>query len=89
MASTDIDENDYNYYPVKDSGTSLLEVWKKSQQHLNSFWDIWRNKYLLSLREKSPLYHRNQKNQIANTPQVGQVVIIKDEKYLGVCGSWA
>ena len=48
MASRDMDENDFNYYPVKDSATSLLEVWK---QQLNSFGDIWRNAYLLSLRE--------------------------------------
>ena len=80
MASTDMDENDYNYYPVKDSATSLLEVWKKGQQQLNSFWDNWRNEYLLSLTKKSPMYHWNQKNQIANTHQVGQAVIIKDEK---------
>ena len=26
------------------------------------------------------MYHQNQKNQIDNTPQVGQVVIIKNEK---------
>ena len=37
MASTDMDKNDYNYYPVKDSATSLLEVWMKGQQQLNSF----------------------------------------------------
>ena len=89
MASTDMDEIDYNFYPVKDSATSLLEVWKKGQHQLNSFWNIWRNEYLLSLRGKSPMYHHNQKNQIDNTPEVGQVVIIKDEKHLGVCGSWA
>ena len=35
------------------------------------------------------MYHWNQKNQTANTPQVGQVVIIKDKIYLGACGSWA
>ena len=80
MTSTDMDEADYNYYPVKDSTTSLLEIWKKGQERLDSFWDIWRNEYLLSLREKSSLYHRSEKNQIASVPQVGQVVIIKDEK---------
>ena len=32
MINTDMDEADYNYYPVKDSATSLLEVWKKGQQ---------------------------------------------------------
>ena len=42
IASTDMDENDYNYYRVKDSATSLPEVWKKGQQQLNSFWDILR-----------------------------------------------
>ena len=80
MTSTDMDEADYNYYPVKDSATSLLEVWKKGQQQLNSFWDTWRNEYFLSLRKKSSLYRRSEKNQFASTPQVGKVVIIKDEK---------
>ena len=80
MTSTDMDEADYNYYTIKDSATSLLEVWKKGQQRLNSFWDTWRNEYLLSLREKSSLHHRSEKNQIASVPQVGQVVIIKAEK---------
>ena len=36
IASADVDESDYNYYPM-DSATSLLEVWKKDQQQLNSF----------------------------------------------------
>ena len=31
MTSTDVDEADYNYYPIKDSATSLLEIWKKGQ----------------------------------------------------------
>ena len=66
MASTDMDENDCNYYLAKDSATSLLEVWKKGQQQLNSLWDIWRNKYLLRLRVKSPMYHRSQKNHTSS-----------------------
>ena len=48
MISTDMDEADYNYYPVKNSATSLFEVLKKGQQQLNSFWDTWRNEYLFS-----------------------------------------
>ena len=81
MTSTDENEADYeDYYPVKDSATSLLEMWKSGQRQLNSFWDIWRNKYLLSLRERSSLYHRNEKNQISCIPKISQVVIIKDEK---------
>ena len=80
MTSIDVNEADYDdYYPVKDSATSLLEMWRKGQRQLNSFWDIWRNEYLLSLREKTS-YHHKERNQIASIPQVGQVVIIKDEK---------
>ena len=41
---------------------------------------MWRGEYLLSLREKSSLYHRKEKNQTSSIPQVGQVVIIKDER---------
>jgi len=40
---------------------------------------MWKNEYLLSLRERSSLHHQTVKNQTSSLPQVGQVVIIKDE----------
>ena len=80
MTNRDANEDDSDYYPIMDSATSLLETWKKGQRQLNCFWDIWTNEYLLSLREHSSLYHRSVKNQTSSLPQVGQVVIIKDDK---------
>ena len=58
----------------------LLLLYLRCGRKACNNWNIWRNEYLLSLREKSPTYHHNQKNQIENTPQVDQVVIIKYEK---------
>ena len=56
----------------------LLQIWKKGQVHLNNLWKIWRDEYLLSLRERF-------KNQIKTTntlsklyPKIGQIVHIKE-----------
>ena len=56
----------------------LLQIWKKRQVHLNNLWKIWRDEYLLSLRERF-------KNQIKTTntlsklyPKIGQIVHIKE-----------
>ena len=77
LSTADSDDEEDEYCNVKDSATSLLDTWRKGQQQLNS---IWRNEYLLSLREKSSMYHRKEKNQINAAPHIGQVVIIKDKK---------
>ncbi|XP_052785982.1 uncharacterized protein LOC128221411 [Mya arenaria] len=45
------DDPDYKvHYTNKDK---LLELWKKGEKLLNAFWNIWRNEYLLSLRERT------------------------------------
>ena len=72
-------DDDIGYCPSEDSMTVLLNVWKKGQRQLNSFWDMWRNEYLASLREASP-FHKAVKNQIQVEPRVGEVVLIKEDK---------
>ena len=37
------------------SKESLLNTWKKGQNLLEAFWKVWRNDYLLSLRERSQI----------------------------------
>ena len=49
---------DTDYYPNRDSITQLLESWKKSQKNLDVFWKVWREEYLLSLREKLSIAHK-------------------------------
>ena len=44
------DENDPDFEPNQPPSSSiLLNVWKKGQRLLGSFWKIWQGNYLLSL----------------------------------------
>ena len=72
-------ETEIEFCPSRDSVTTLLNHWKKGQKQLNTFWEIWKNEYLTSLHEKSPLYHKVVKGQTSCIPKPGQIVIIKED----------
>ena len=72
-------ESEIDFCPSEDSATTLLNNWKKGQKQLNTFWEVWKNEYLTSLRERSPLHHKAVKGQISAIPKKGQVVIIKED----------
>jgi len=59
-------------------------VWKRGQQKIKQFWQLWRNDYLLNLRERAA-YLKGPKKQSHNIPQVGDVVLIKENL---PCGRW-
>ena len=42
----------------KDFVTKLIEIWKKGQRHLDSFWKFWKAEYLMNLRERLPSMHK-------------------------------
>ncbi|CAC5390307.1 unnamed protein product [Mytilus coruscus] len=48
----DFDIRDPNYKRCESSSDKLLQLWKKGQRLLNSFWAIWREEYLIGLRER-------------------------------------
>ena len=54
----DDEKTDPNYH-VEDINTAekSLESWKKGQRHLEQFWELWKNHYLLNLREKRQLFN--------------------------------
>jgi len=66
-------------YTNKSSSEQLLELWKCGEKHLNQFRKIWRNEYLLSLREKHQGYLKGPHSTVAATPKVGDVVLIKED----------
>ena len=75
----DIDYNkDVDFQPSKDSTTKLLETWRNGQVYLNVFWKVWKDEYLLSLREKISLYHKSS-NRSQMLPKTGDVVLVKDD----------
>ena len=64
----------------------LLETWKKVQKHLELAWNVWKEEYLPSLRER---YQRYMKSPLVTAnifPAVDQVVHIKEAKLPR--GSW-
>ena len=71
-------DSEVDYCPTVDSVSSFLNTWKKGQIQLNTFWNLWRNDYLTSLRERAP-YHKLSRGQIHAHPRVGQVVLIKED----------
>ena len=71
---TDDDGKDPDYKPEKEtSSEELLTIWKKGQTHLNNLWQIWRDEYLLSLRER---FQRTLKSRVQSqtSPKIGQIV---------------
>ena len=54
-------------------------MWKKGQRLLQTFWKIWRDDYLLSLRERTQTMLKTGRNRSQYAPSVGNVVLIKDE----------
>lgn len=62
----DLADRDYN--PNMTSATRVLITWGKGLKHLEAFWKVWKNDYLLSLRERSKI---NLKETRAKSPYEG------------------
>ena len=51
---------------------------EKGQKQVDLFWKVWKEEYLVSLREKLPLEHKHPKSQSLMEPKEGSIVIVKD-----------
>ena len=71
--------DDMDYNPVISSAEKLLTTWKKGLKHLSSFWKIWRDDYLLSLRERQQIKLKQPRVQSPFTANIGDVVLVKDD----------
>ena len=74
----DYSNSDGDFQLNKDSGSKLLDSWRKGQIYLDTFWKVWKNEYLLSLRERNPLHHKCS-FESPRIPKKGEVVLIKDD----------
>ena len=57
---------------------NLIELWKKGQKHLDSFWKIWKSQYLLSLRERFKMELKSPRVQAKEVPKIGDIVLVQD-----------
>ena len=80
-------EQDINYGQLS-SRDALLSRWKSGQEHLNHFWRLWEQDYLLSLREAHRLKLKEARITSHLSPAVNTVVIIRDNAKVHARGSW-
>ena len=74
MTVNNNDDTYLKYITNLSSPEKLLLLWKKGTKHLDHFWKLWKNDYLLNLRERTKCYVK-QPNRLANRqPMVGDVM---------------
>ena len=74
---------DVDFYSHKNSVTKLIENWKKGQKHLDLFWKAWKYEYLLRLRERIPLVHKQSKFNCHKEPMEGNIMMITCQGAVG------
>lgn len=75
----DCNLSDPTFIPYTSNSEKLLKLWKKGQKLLDVFWKMWREDYLMSLRERMQTYLKDGKVHSSFSPDIGDVVIIKDD----------
>ena len=69
-----------DFEPYQPSSKSiLLNIWKKGQRLLESFWKIWKSDYLLSLRERLKLKLKSPRIEANERPRIGDIVQLKED----------
>ena len=71
-------DHDSEYQPQQTSAQKLLQTWLKCQKHLNRFWKMWRDDYLLNLRERTNTHVRGPRINALQKPKPGDIVLIRD-----------
>ena len=72
------EDNDTDIFKKLSSTENLLQTWKRGHNRLEQFWNMWKNNYLLSLRERFQSHLKHPKIQSQTNPSIGEVVLIKE-----------
>ena len=77
LGTPEFPEEDVDFAKLS-SRDALLEKWKRSQAHLQAFWSVWSDQYLLALRERFQSHHKQPRVRNEITPKENTVVIVRD-----------
>ena len=66
-----------------NTAEKLLESWKKGQRHLEQFQELWKNHYLLNLRERSQMLNKHPRVESVKEPRIGDIVQVEDSSPRG------
>ncbi|XP_065217189.1 uncharacterized protein LOC135843288 isoform X2 [Planococcus citri] len=65
----------------------IVNLWKRSNDIINQFWNVWKFQYLTSLRERN-ISIKQKKNVVDLVPKVGDIVLIEGDKKFCPRGEW-
>ncbi|XP_065217307.1 uncharacterized protein LOC135843368 [Planococcus citri] len=65
----------------------IVNLWKRSNNIINQFWNVWKFQYLTSLRERN-ISIKQKKNVVDLVPKVGDIVLIEGDKKFCPRGEW-
>ncbi len=73
------DPSDPEFMPKMTNQNKLMQTWKQGQFYLSKFWNLWRDNYLLNLRERhaSDRFPKI-KSETFRAPRVGEIVLVKE-----------
>ena len=74
---------DPDFLSKLSSSQKLLDMWRKGQKHLNTFWKLWFDEYVLSLRERTQKQLQAPRTQSSTQPTKGDVVLLKESSPRG------
>ena len=73
------EEGDPTYKPQIGSREMLLNSWSKGQRHLERFWKLWQDEYLLALRERYQTNIKSSRITSHTSAKQGDIVLIKED----------
>ncbi len=83
LLDTENESQDPAFNPNMSASDKLLSTWVKGSKYLDQVWEVWRNEYLLSLRERYQKSLKLPRVQSHIVPKVGQIVLMGDKQPRG------
>ena len=72
-------DEDEEFKHITNAGDKLIKTWKKGVKLLDRFWLIWRNDFLLSLRERAQIKLKEKCVRSPYSATEGEIVLVKDD----------
>ncbi|KAK6112111.1 hypothetical protein QQG55_46365 [Brugia pahangi] len=64
-----------DFIPHKlDSREKLIQYWSNTLKALDAFWEIWKEEYLNTLKERAQREHSSPRDVVKRTPHEGEIV---------------